>query len=858
MAVTERQLSEECAMFEEQELTGLEAHKKQMVNTCPHTGDGVCQTQLSENMNDENALENEDDKDGCLCSSYARSIELPAEETFRNLRNAKRFAIDIGGSLAKVAYLSEVKRIRPRHYSKSGSFSLPGAAGSNDAIPVDAEPIYTVEEEQERGSRLHFIKFETKYIESCIDFIQKNLLQHGSEIEDKTIKATGGGAYKYTNLLSTKLGMKVDKLDEMECLIKGCNFLLKNIPNECYTYERGDANRKPRYNFQNVDSRSLYPYLLVNIGSGVSILKVDSENQYERIGGTSTGGGTFWGLGSILTDAKGFDELLALATNGQHKNVDMLVKDIYGGDYSLLGLPGDVPASSFGKAARSSKEDMKGQKFEPSDVVKSLLHMICNDVGQISSLYAQLHGLKRIYFGGYFIRGHPLTMSSISFAVNFFSKGGQKALFLRHEGYLGTVGAFLIGAVENAMLLNGGLVSWGENYAGSSGLAAPGEGAQEEQATELFDVLELDQLSNALVPCPLLLKPNKYKPDLEDLVADEKAREYWLTCFEDGLGVFVDQAAKSQSGRADAEERGEKFRTQFLHRIQLLRNQPYKFGALTVRTLLDTREQFLNAFGFYDPYLQIKQEENEMAVKLLHSRLVELDGISEEIKQRELVIGLLAGNFFDWGAYEVVKCIKDAVFGFENAKQKLQKRPWLHDDVDSWLERCKRPPHKLAVLFVDNSGGDIVLGMIPFARSLLQRGTKVILAANSFPAINDVIHSELIIVSERIADVCPVIKNALADGQLRIMETGAGSPCIDLRRIDASLAEEMKEADLIVFEGMGRSIHTNYDAKFSCETIKLAVLKNPWLAKKFGGKTFDVLFRYDKGNKNDNTDTEIK
>ena len=35
------------------------------------------------------------------------------------------------------------------------------------------------------------------------------------------------------------------------------------------------------------------------------------------------------------------------------------------------------------------------------------------------------------------------------------------------------------------MLLNGGLVSWGENYAGSSGLAAPGEGPQEEQPNEL-------------------------------------------------------------------------------------------------------------------------------------------------------------------------------------------------------------------------------------------------------------------------------------------------------------------------------------------------------------------------------------
>lgn len=33
-------------------------------------------------------------------------------------------------------------------------------------------------------------------------------------------------------------------------------------------------------------------------------LKVESEDTYQRIGGTSTGGGTFWGLGSLLTKAK--------------------------------------------------------------------------------------------------------------------------------------------------------------------------------------------------------------------------------------------------------------------------------------------------------------------------------------------------------------------------------------------------------------------------------------------------------------------------------------------------------------------------------------------------------------------------
>ena len=39
------------------------------------------------------------------------------------------------------------------------------------------------------------------------------------------------------------------------------------------------------------------------------------------------------------------------------------------------------------------------------------------------------------------------------------------------------------------------------------------------------------------MPCPLLLDQSKYKPDLEDLVADEKAREYWLNCFESGLSL---------------------------------------------------------------------------------------------------------------------------------------------------------------------------------------------------------------------------------------------------------------------------------------------------------------------------------
>jgi type II pantothenate kinase len=47
------------------------------------------------------------------------------------------------------------------------------------------------------------------------------------------------------------------------------------------------------------------------------------------------------------------------------------------------------------------------------------------------------------------------------------------------------------------------------------------------------------------------------------------------------------------------------------------------------------------------------------------------------------------------------------------------------DDFDLWLKRLEGPPHQCAVIFADNSGIDIILGVIPFAREMLRRGTHV-------------------------------------------------------------------------------------------------------------------------------------
>ncbi|XP_047307659.1 pantothenate kinase 1 isoform X2 [Impatiens glandulifera] len=247
------------------------------------------------------------------------------------------------------------------------------------------------------------------------------------------VKATGGGAFKFADLFKDKLDIVFDKVDEMECLVSGANFLLKTVHPEAYTYMDGQKE------YVQIDHNDLYPYLLVNIGSGVSMIKVDGENLYERVSGTSIGGGTFLGLGKLLTKCKSFDELLKLSHQGNHRAIDMLVGDIFGGlDYSKIGLASTAIASSFGKVVSENKEL---DDYKPEDVSRSLLRMISNNIGQISYLNALRFGLKRIFFGGFFIRGHTYTMDTISVAVQFWSKGDAKALFLRHEGFLGAIGA---------------------------------------------------------------------------------------------------------------------------------------------------------------------------------------------------------------------------------------------------------------------------------------------------------------------------------------------------------------------------------------------------------------------------------
>ncbi|KAF8079050.1 pantothenate kinase [Lyophyllum atratum] len=331
------------------------------------------------------------------------------------------------------------------------------------------------------GGSLNFERFETDNIHECVDFIHE-LIQRSAEVNNVSIEemrggvkimATGGGAHKFYELFKNTLQVEVRREDEMECLIEGLKFITL-IPDEVYyfsdelihsasnpstsshtcaslkaelpsTAPTGILERPspdpPKFGVTFISNPTpQFPCLLVNIGSGVSIIKVDEDGKFERVSGTSLGGGTLWGLLSLLTPATTFDEMLELSDKGDNATVDMLVGDIYGQDYSKLGLKSTMIASSFGKVF---KKGGKKESFSPEDISRSLLYAVSNNIGQIAYMNAEKYGLDRIYFGGCFIRGHAATITTLSYAIRFWSKGTKRALFLRHEGFLGSIGAWI-------------------------------------------------------------------------------------------------------------------------------------------------------------------------------------------------------------------------------------------------------------------------------------------------------------------------------------------------------------------------------------------------------------------------------
>lgn len=112
-------------------------------------------------------------------------------------------------------------------------------------------------------------------------------------------------------------------------------------------------------------------------------LQVDGPARFKRVSGSSIGGGTYWGLCRLLTQAGSYDESLHMASKGESDKVDMLVGDIYGRGYSKFQLSSNTLASSFGKIGGMSAPRGPDSGVGEEDLARALLVMITMNIGQV-------------------------------------------------------------------------------------------------------------------------------------------------------------------------------------------------------------------------------------------------------------------------------------------------------------------------------------------------------------------------------------------------------------------------------------------------------------------------------------------
>jgi pantothenate kinase len=351
-------------------------------------------------------------------------------------------AVDIGGSFAKLVYF------RPVDPPELPSYVVKEGVDFASSLPVSADNALNVCTAD--GGVLRFLKFPSTRTLDFVQFLLNSELHKRYGLDIDRVNATGGGAYKYAKVAKDVLNIEFVQRDEMLSLIRGLNFLLATSPREVFTYSHVDERQRF---ISKTDWR--YPYILVSVGSGVSILRVDGEESFERVSGSTIGGGTFWGLCKLITQIGSYEELKELSGRGDNRSVDLLVGDIYGADgYGQFGLPADLIASSFAKCGLADGDIDGGDngsrqsfadRFRPEDVARSMLTMVANNIAQIAYLNAIRFDCKQIFFTGGFIHDNPAAWARISFGLDFWSQSAMSACFLRHDGYLGALGCMLSG-----------------------------------------------------------------------------------------------------------------------------------------------------------------------------------------------------------------------------------------------------------------------------------------------------------------------------------------------------------------------------------------------------------------------------
>lgn len=228
---------------------------------------------------------------------------------------------------------------------------------------------------------------------------REGLLAYIDAAREAPLALTGAGAAAWTEALADR---QPRRLSEFEATAAGARVLLAR--------EHGTEQD---------------PLLVVSVGTGTSVLRVEGET-VERVGGTALGGGTLLGLGRLLCGTGEYAELARQAAAGDRRRVDLLVGDVY--PEGVDALYRELTAANFG---RVDSED-------PADLAHAVCGLLGENLGLLCGALARVHGATVVlYCGATLMDNAPLA--GVLQATTAFA--GAPAQVLSDGTYCGAVGA---------------------------------------------------------------------------------------------------------------------------------------------------------------------------------------------------------------------------------------------------------------------------------------------------------------------------------------------------------------------------------------------------------------------------------
>lgn len=167
--------------------------------------------------------------------------------------------------------------------------------------------------------------------------------------------------------------------------------------------------------------------VVVSLGTGTAFVWATPE-EIRHLGGSGMGGGTLFGLCSLLTGARSMEQVEKLLREGDLGNIDLSVGDLSrDADFSLSS---DVTAANFGKISEGAA---------PGDLALGVANMVMQVIGTISFFATQSCGTRTVILTGT-LTGLPRVRELLDRVAALYD---LEIIIPEHAGYAPAIGAAL-------------------------------------------------------------------------------------------------------------------------------------------------------------------------------------------------------------------------------------------------------------------------------------------------------------------------------------------------------------------------------------------------------------------------------